>query len=294
MRKLDLRRAFSLIELLTVIAIIAVLTALLLPAVQNARNSALRTHCSNNLRQIGLALHQYHDTFRVFPPGISVDGGMSLQPFVSWNARILPFLEQEELWREVQHAFEQDRDFLHVPPHNHRATVVPVFSCPSDDRTLQSSTMLPGATVAFTSYLGIEGASLEHKNGILYLDSRIRLADITDGSSNTLIVGERPPSADERFGWWYAGWGQNREGSAEMVLGMTELNISASTCWEGPYNYGPGRIDNQCDCFHFWSLHAGGANFAFADGSVRLLTYEATPVMPALASRAGGETVAFP
>ncbi len=153
-----------------------------------------------------------------------------------------------------------------------------------------------GLNVAFTDYLGVEGINQNRKDGVLFLDSTVRFADITDGTSNTLAVGERPPSTDGWYGWWYAGWGQNQDGSADMVLGVREKNYSAraASCPIGPYEYGPGRPDNMCDTFHFWSHHPGGANFLFADGSVHFLPYSARAVMRALATRAGGEAVLPP
>jgi prepilin-type processing-associated H-X9-DG protein len=127
------------------------------------------------------------------------------------------------------------------------------------------------------------------------LDSKVRLEDIIDGSTNTLIVGERPPSADLRLGWWYAGWGQNKTGSMDTTLGVRELNVNTSyhknTCSQGPYDFARGQIDNQCDAFHFWSPHKGGAHFLFADGAVRFLSYDVNRIMPALATRSGGEAI---
>jgi len=289
-----LRSAFTLLELLVVLAIVAVLTGLLLCGVQRARAAANRTTCANHLKQIGLALNGYHDASKVLPPGVSGPGGRFPYPFLSWNARILPYLEQQELWNEVQRAYEQDPNFLHIPPHVHRQTVVPVYSCPSDTRTLAPSTAFRRLRVAFTAYLGVGGTDFLRKDGLLFVDSRLRLTEVTDGTSNTLLVGERPPSANERFGWWYAGWGQSRDGSAEMVLGVSERNVSDRNCWAGHYSYGPGRIDNQCDMFHFWSLHPGGAHFLFADGSVHFLSYKADSLLPALATRSGGEPAVLP
>jgi prepilin-type processing-associated H-X9-DG protein len=99
------------------------------------------------------------------------------------------------------------------------------------------------------------------------------------------------------LGWWYAGWGQDKDGEADAVLGIRTKNKRSPwgrSCPIGPYHYTAGRFDNQCDAFHFWSPHPGGANFLFVDGSVRFLRYEADPILPALATRAGGESVAVP
>ncbi len=151
--------------------------------------------------------------------------------------------------------------------------------------------------VAFTSYLGVAGQdAYRTRDGILFQNSTTSLLAVTDGTSNTLLLGERPPSADFQFGWWYAGSGQRATGSADIVLGVREPNllpiVAGSTCGPGRYPFSPALgLSDPCGMFHFWSPHSGGANFAFADGSVRFLTYEANSIMPALASRAGGEVV---
>src|SRR5579864_2407773 len=289
------RSAATQIEVLVTVAIIGMLAALTLAAVQRARETASRARCQNNLHQIGVALHQYHDAGRALPPGISVDGGKSPQPYLSWNARILPYLEQDVLWRDIEAAFRQDTNFLKVPPHSLRARVVKGFTCPSDPRS-ESAHDGKLTNSAFTTYLGVEGTDQYEHDGVLYLDSKTRFADISDGLSNTLMAGERPPSADGILGWWYAGWGQNKDGSAEMILGVREYSIGiyGHGCPPGPYHFGPGKASNQCDTFHFWSYHSGGVNFLFCDGSVRWVSYSADPLLPALSTRAAGNVATIP
>lgn len=292
------RTGFTLIELLVVLAIIAVLIGLLLPAVQRARAAADRATCSNNLHQLGLALHMYHDAQGVLPPGCNSPSGNNPYPFMSWCSYLLPYVEQGPLWDLEKAAYAIDRDFLSPPHYEYRAQVLKVFACPADGRSTRPGqpTPNPAFLFGFTFYLGVEGTNYLTMDGVLYLDSRTRVTDITDGTSNTLLVGERPPSPDQQFGWWYAGWGQAQSGSMDMVLGVRELNsgdvnlLEARRCWSGPYFFSAGTVSNPCDTFHFWSLHlGGGANFLFADGSVHFLPYSIAPLMTALASRAGGE-----
>ena len=288
------RRGFTLLELLVVVAIIAILIGLMVPAVQRIRAAAARTECSNHLRQIGLAAHQYHDTARQFPSGMYSQKGKSPYRLSSWLTHLLPFVEQGPLWKETQQAYQLINNPFKNPPHFALATVVPLFTCPADGRAgdVQFAPR-DKIYVAMTSYLGVSGKDLTTTDGVLFRDSKVRIADITDGTSNTLFAGERPPSADFQFGWWYAGIGQRFTGSADMILGVQEQNklvITKGSCPPGTYQFAPGTPSNQCDMFHFWSPHSGGANFLFADGSVHFLAYSAAPILPALASRAGGET----
>ncbi len=294
---LNRRPALTLVEMLVVIAIIAVLIGLLLPAVQRVRDAANRMRCANHLHQIGLALHNYHGVHNYFPPGVSYRGGTDPDPYMSWNTRLLPFVEQDNLWRQALQAFAEDKVFTDNPPHVGLATVMDIYTCPTDPRTLEARLARGLYKVAFTAYLGVSGSNHFRKDGIFYLDSQISLADVTDGSSNTLMVGERPPSADLWLGWWYAGFGQTQDGSGDMVMSVREFNLGLDGpgCPLGPYTFGPGRVQNQCDAFHFWSLHiGGGANFLFADASVHFLLYSAAPIMPALATRSSGESVEVP
>jgi prepilin-type N-terminal cleavage/methylation domain-containing protein/prepilin-type processing-associated H-X9-DG protein len=294
------RKAFTLIELLVVMAIISILIGLMLAAVQNVRAAAARIDCQNRVKQLSLALHNYHDTRHGFPPGHRSAKHFERMPLSGWTASILPFVEQPTLLQQAQAAYKLDQYPFNNPPHTGLSTVVSAFICPMDPRIMQAQvSQRTNHLAAFTSYLGVAGLdAATTRNGMLFQDSRTRLLDAIDGTSNTLLLGERPPSHDYQFGWWYAGAGQNFTGSADLVLGTREPNLlpimTGSPCGPGRYPFVASRFDDQCGMFHFWSPHSGGANFAFADGSVRFLSYSADSIMPALATRAGGETVAIP
>jgi prepilin-type N-terminal cleavage/methylation domain-containing protein/prepilin-type processing-associated H-X9-DG protein len=286
------RSAFSLIELIVVIGIISVFFGLTIPAVQKVRSAVNRIRCANNLRQIALAAHQYHDLHGSLPAGLSYEKGKSHFLYMSWLTRILPFIDQDNLWRLTEDAYRTDPEFFHNPPHVGFGTVVHSFNCPADGRVGVAQLARNKFLVGLTSYLGVEGTDLRKRDGVLFVDSRVRLTDVTDGTSNTLLAGERPPSSDFWWGWWYAGTGQRETGSGDMLLGARELNVLSylqGICPPGPYHYDAGRLNNECDRFHFWSLHSGGANFVLVDGSTRFLTYSADSILPALATRAGGE-----
>lgn len=293
------RAGFTLLELLVVLAIGAVLLGLLAPAVQRTRDAAFRVQCVNNLKQLGVALHHYHDQHRSLPPGIMTENDPHL--FLSWLARLLPHLEQEALWRKTQADFARNPYPIAIeditserhPNLNHP---MPSFVCPADDRTI--GVVEDGYEAAFTHYLGIRRSGWAKKHdGVLFENGRVRWADVTDGLSNTAAVGERPPSPDNYLGWWYAGVGQDGYGSGDMILGTLETRFTfrTPTCRRGPYRFGPGSPDNPCDVFHFWSRHVGGgANFLFADGAVRFLPYSIGDGLHDLASRNGGEPVTPP
>jgi prepilin-type N-terminal cleavage/methylation domain-containing protein/prepilin-type processing-associated H-X9-DG protein len=286
------RQGFTLLEVLVVIAILSLVLGLVLAAIQRARSASSNAACKNHLRQLILAGHSYHNQFSHFPPGVS--GEEESYPYMSWHTRLLPYLEYESLWVDAQKAFQTQPDFLVIPPHTAQLHAIKILGCPADSRLLANAETVGVRRHGLTSYLGIAGTSSFQRNGTFFINSTVSFHDIRDGSSNTIVIGERPPSTDLVFGWWYAGWGQDKDGDADMLLGVRAVNRTAKRkdCPSGPYHFAEGRFDNPCGMFHFWSPHTGGgANFAFADGSVKFLRYSADEIMPALATRAGGEVV---
>ncbi len=284
------RRAMTLIELCVALGIIAVLTALVAAAVQRARDAASCSQCKNNLRQMGLALQSYHDLSRSFPPGTG--GPLFPYHYMGWQTRILPYIEQTPLWGRAERDFMANPRWS-VPPHAGLSVILPLYICPSDGHEIGISEP-ENITAAFTHYQGVSGSNFN--NGILFYDSHIRIVDIKDGTSQTLLVGERPASSDNHFGWWYAGVGQQHTGCLDAYISVREYNQSyrEPTCPRGPYHFVPGGVEDSCDVFHFWSHHFSGANFLFADASVHFLPYSADDILPALATRSGAETVAMP
>jgi prepilin-type N-terminal cleavage/methylation domain-containing protein/prepilin-type processing-associated H-X9-DG protein len=301
------RRAFTLIELLVVIAIIGALVALLLPAVQSAREAARRAQCANNLKQIGLALHNYHDAVGAFPPGlVSRPGsdGDNIGPGWGWATMILARLEQPGVYNATN--FSLGIEF----PDNSttRLTQMAIFMCPSDasflpvftvvDATTNNTT--PGAPicdVASSNYPGCFGTGdpsdipgRDRGNGLFFRNRSVRIAEITDGTSMTLMVGERSQNLS-RATWTGAVTGAAvpiTELQAENGLdpeGGDALVVSHTGELDGP-NSKPAHADQ------FWARHPGGCQFAFADGSVRFIK-ERRPlaIFQALATRAGGEVV---
>jgi prepilin-type N-terminal cleavage/methylation domain-containing protein/prepilin-type processing-associated H-X9-DG protein len=305
------RHAFTLIELLVVIAIIAVLIGLLLPAVQKVREAAARMKCQNNMKQMGIALHAYHDSNGSFPEGISYT---SPYYYWSWMAQMMPFYEQDNLWRKADD-WARGRTTStayyywpwggfwitpQTPANPALGVVVKTLICPSDNRqdfTLPGSQWGGVGDVAFTGYVGIAGSAEGNEaynggksDGILYWRSKTRFADITDGTSNTLMVGERPPSKDLYYGWWFAGAGWDGSGVGDVVMGARTYGYASSLGCSSIYvGLRTGSLQNACDQSHFWSIHPNGANFLLGDGSVRFVNVSNDTVLPALASRNGGE-----
>lgn len=289
-----MRRGATMIELLVVTGIVSILAGLLLGGVGKARTSAARATCLDRLRQVGVAAHHFHATKGRLPSGL--DGPADPMPYSTWLTRLLPYVDQDAAWRQAVADYKRQPAFWSPVRHAMATEVMTAFLCPSAG---------PGKGVtednqeaAYTSYLGVSGSksSTRKPDGVLYRGSVTRLTDVADGAANTVLAGERPVSASRHFGWWYAGIGQQENGAADSVMSVRETNRThrEPTCPGGPYSFRPGSDRDRCAMFHFWSNHPGGAHFAFCDGSARFLRYEADPILPALATRVGGEAVTVP
>ena len=298
------RRGFTLIELLVVIAIIAVLIALLLPAVQQAREAARRTQCKNNLKQIGLALHNYHDLFKTFPPGYisvdettgqmtPVDGGSG----AGWALLILPQVDQAPLYNRFNLNL-RITDPVNAPLIK---TVMPAFVCPSDSAPSPTWMLHEEgnptnvlAELATANYVATFGTvSLDDcenppgtapvsaqgqcvGNGSIYHNSRVKMRDFMDGTSNTVFVGER--RTREENDWWST-W-------AGMVAGGEEAGQRVLGCLDHRPNHPATHFDD------YGSLHVGGTQFLMADGHVRFMSENIdTALYQALGTIRGGEIV---
>lgn len=289
--KKSLRPAFTLLELLVVLGAIGLLFGLLLGAVQKVRQASAKVACQNNLRNLGLAAESYSGLQGHFPTGCSYEDGASPQPHMTWMTRLLPQLGMEELWQQSLQAYQAESFFEKRPHFPVLGKKLLVFLCPSDPDSREVHYI--GFDVGLTDYMGVNGTDFQKLDGVYFLDSRVGHSQILDGMANTLAVGERPPSLNKLFGWWYAGWGQEKTGSLDSHLGAREINKIPNDydCSDFPYRFSRPNGRNPCDVFHFWSFHNDGAHFLFCDGSVRFLNYSSDRVLPLLATRAGGEAL---
>jgi hypothetical protein len=267
------RPAFTLTELLVVIVVVGTLCGFAVVALAAVRSAAAVAECAAKLRQIGLAVHGYHDTYRYFPS----------QRFIqreSWMFKVLPFIDQTALHAN---GLSEDPTIFGGTWH----TAISAYVCPVDEARLYPGVYwYSGFGYAMTSYLGVAGDnSAKAPNGILGPDN-LRALDVANGLSNTLLVGERPPSPDLFWGWWAYGGYDN----ALWAIGDESTNPYRN--WKecaGPATFAAGALDNYCDAHHFWSLHWGGANWLLGDGSVRWFDYSAAALIPAMARIANEE-----
>jgi len=257
---------FSLVELLVVIAVIGLLIALLLPAVQAVREAARRLSCLNNLRQMGIGLHGFHDAYGRFPEGgvefrkLRDSDGELLYPQgrqLAWSAYLLPYIEFRSLAKRIN--FTKNFDSLENA--QAAAEIVPVYLCPSVSR---QSHLVDGRGAC--DYGGINGKqNSRDQNGVMLYGQTVCIRDILDGTAHTLIVSE---DAGSRYGQWI---------NAENVFAVGFCINDQRAPW----------FDNEIR-----SEHPGGANGLFADGAVRFLREEINlNILAALCTRRGGETV---
>jgi prepilin-type N-terminal cleavage/methylation domain-containing protein/prepilin-type processing-associated H-X9-DG protein len=307
------RTGFTLIELLVVIAIIGILIGMLLPAVQKIRESALRSDCANNLKQIGLALQSYHDANQGFPPGYRafgpyLDGSADTSPGWGWAAYILPFLEQTPLHRQLN---------FYQPIQNSPGmqTMVKVYRCPSDQDS-EGTFMVPdgfgnpvclAAPTSYAACCGDDAADTRDTtgNGVFYRNSHTRIAEITDGTSQTILVGERAwANANGAWAGAIPGGVLKRGQSNPCQPNIPGAWYPSSTLAVAHAHLNNAMVDpdGSAGMDDFSSRHNGGSNFVFADGSVHFLhsiagdnpdgSYTAEGVsFQALATRANGDVV---
>ncbi len=320
-RSCSKHRGFTLIELLVVIAIIAVLVALLLPAVQQAREAARRSQCKNNLKQIGLAIHNYHDTFLTLPPGGVALPTNTTVTSIGWGISILPNLDQSPLYNLYNSNVPVDNAANQVV----RQTKMPVYNCPSDvniGTLVTPGSGTPNGTYAMSSYRANAGVTTDCSNywdgqygttlpntliranrGPMHVVDTIltceRVANITDGLSNTLFVGEwSTVDTPNRGTFWansyaqYTMSGANTPGAC-VVNGVVTTFGPASyiKCDALPATPTVGQGSNPCK--RAWgSFHVGGVQFLLCDGSIRFLSANINRLTLAnLSTISGGEVI---
>ena len=295
----DRRGAFTLIELLIVIAVTGILVGLLLPAVQAARESARRTQCASHLKQLGVALANYHDVHASLPSGYlsSVSsGGADTGPGWGWAALSLPFLEETTLWATID--FRQP---IESSNNAARKQLIATMLCPSNEvseptwpaevRDAAGNPVSLICDVALAAYVGMIGSTDANVqgDGLFFRNSHVRFRDITDGCAQTIAVGERAYRLGE--GTWVGAvtgakmFPDDDEGEIAVphLKPSSAMVLSHAGLGNGPNS--PTSEINQ-----FYSLHGGGANYVFADGHVAFLSETIDyQTYRTLATRAGGE-----
>ncbi|EAQ82211.1 DUF1559 domain-containing protein [Blastopirellula marina] len=274
------RSGFTLVELLVVIAIIGVLIALLLPAVQQAREAARKMQCGNNLKQIGLALHNYHDTNGRFPPGyymgLNQSGTAENLLRYSWFQSLLPFVEQTALFDSVQTDIQAGR----LPwEFTQRQTIVNGFMCPSDPANPKVGPLrgFHGNYVVSHGSHSLKNADNDRKaDGMFFVESRIRIADVVDGTSNVAMLGEIilvPDDIDRRGAYYMTGWN-----NANVTLALRDTpnsdspdTANSATIVDYPPR-APGVATTEWCRMGSRSYHPGGVLVGRADASVGFVT----------------------
>lgn len=269
-------QAFTLVELLVVIAIIGVLVGLLLPAVQAAREAARRASCMNNVSQLGLGMHNFEFGNEHLPVGVLSENGPirneEIGQHVSWTTQILPYVEQQAVYNHFDPAAG-----TYAPANREvREMAISVFLCASNPYLYASL----DSKLTLTNYAGChhdrEAPIDADNNGLLYLNSRVKYSEIIDGSSHTILIGEKLHTPDD-LGWASGTRATLRNTSSIRSAGRMNGNELAPA---------PGALDVG----GFGSFHPGGGNFAFADGSVRFLTESIDPtLLRQYGNRADGE-----
>jgi prepilin-type N-terminal cleavage/methylation domain-containing protein len=295
------RRAFTLVELLVVIAIIGILVALLLPAIQAAREAARRSSCSNNAKQIGVALHNYHDTYGAFPAGswIFNTAGVGSTSCTSgagrrapWTVSILPFIEQQTLYERCDLTAEFVSSNAESPTSGPNREVwretVATYQCPSFTARSNPNN--------HSNYYGVMGGGPHglgycqssnsgrrfYRNGILFQNSETRLGDVEDGTANTFLVGEQRYQLLDggRTDSHWLGWASTIRGGGSSVTGVlaaAQLPINVFDGHGDKYDTTfatSGTPPPQGQGLHqrsFGSYHPGGCHFVIADASVRFI-----------------------
>lgn len=307
------RRAFTLVELLVVIAIIGVLVALLLPAVQAAREAARRMSCTNNLKQVGLALHNYHDTYQGFPPGEIQLGGLGVQSLSNWAIMILPYLEGTNVASQYNNSkTNEDAANAFV-----RELDLPVYNCPSDPMAKKKSKPASGSGSGLVydhgSYRCVGGRAEpgstgfwdnseakncpQHYKGVLhwvgkdgtYELTNETMGSIIDGTSNTFMVGEyttmTTPTRGTYWAYSYASYNSSDTSDQPRML-LADYDKCKNISGAGG--------ENACKR-GFGSMHPGVTHFALCDGSVRAVQVNINmPLYAALGTIAGRESVTVP
>ena len=314
------RSAFTLIELLVVIAIIAILIGLLLPAVQKVREAAARMKCSNNLKQLGIAAHSYHDTYGRLPEAYTAANGLS------WHVNVLPFIEQDNLYRLFDLT---GSSILHTAPNRnnpHGLRKIATYQCPSCPLTEQAfgapnntngnSDLIPpastGSPAAIPHYYGVNGprgtnpssgtayptgTSLHEgvpvaTSGLFQRDTKVSMTGIPDGTSNTMMIAEMA-WVSPRFGTRYRTWTRGGEEYAGVIAGRPSFVVSGRNVTNPINAMFTANLIAPYNDVPFGSMHTGGMNTCFGDGSVRFLKQSISMAeYRALASRDGGEITA--